>query len=634
MSDYYYAEANSLVDDDVYDVMVDVLKERDPNNAYLFQTGVEKTTDKDVELPYTMPSLSKIKPGDKTFSKWFQTYKGPYMIMDKLDGISVQIYKDDSGNIDLFTKKQTGMGTSKKHLLKYLVSKKTLAKIPKGVSVRGEVVISKEDFKGILELDPNLKNPRSAMSGLVNTDKIDERIAKKAQYVTYSIIYPRYDIVDQLTKLKEWGFKTVWHKLHDFNDEKIEVSEEKLKYILTKRRENSEYLIDGLVITDGSKIYEHTNSEPKHSMAFKMNNMLEMKDATIEEIIWEPTMYGYLQPIIRIKPVILSGNTKVTYVTAHNAKNVQDNKLGKGAVIKIVRSGEVIPSIVSVVKSAKTASMPDIEYKWNSTNVEIIVVNPSEEIQRLIGIRQNHHFFRKLGVKFLSEGIITKLYDAGYKTIVSIVAAASKKDASLYEIAGLGEKSVTRIYDQTDKAFSEIKLPELMSGSLKFGRGLGVRKIREIIKKYPNILKMKDDNEDDILKKVLTVPGFSQVLASKFSKNLKHFSEFLDELKENCDYNLDFLPDKDKKKVIKQKNTFDMSNEVIVMTGFRSDNIIEFIEKNGGSVTSDISGKTTLVIYFGNKIHSKLQKALDKGIAIMKLEDFEKKYGIKAKANN
>ena len=686
MSDHYYADSRSLVDDDVYDAMFDVLKERDPDNAYLFQTGVEKTTDKDVELPYAMPSLNKIKPGEKTLDRWFKSHKGPYTIMDKLDGISIQLYKDNHGNIDIFTKKQTGMGTSKKHLLEYLVDANVLAKLPKGCAVRGEVVISQKDFKIINKLDPDLKNPRSAMAGLINTDKIDTRIAKKAQYITYAIITPRYKISDQVAKLKSWGFKTVWHKNISYseltktknNDEEengeedeeengeengeedeeengeengeededddeddtenkknkyiqeMRFCEENLKKILTERRGLSEFLIDGLVVTDNSMIYEHNNSEPKYSMAFKMNSVSDMKDVVIEEVIWEPTMYGYLQPVIRIKPVILSGNTHVTYITAHNAKYVQDNKLAQGAIIKIVRSGEVIPYIVSVVKPAKNAAMPCIEYEWNNTNVEIIATNPSDDVLRKIRIKQNLHFFRILNVKFLSDGIIKKLYDAGYETIVSIVAAASNNNMEPQKIAGLGKTMITKIYAEINKAFAHIKLPELMAGSLKFGRGLGVRKIREIIKKYPNIIKMKNDPENKIEDKIITVQGFSQILARKFSKNLKQFCKFLDELKNNSNYDISFkFVSKNVKPVKKNNNTIhDMSNEVVVMTGFRSNEITEFIETHGGRISSGISGTTTLVLYQGDKPSSKIQKAKDKGIRLMGRDEFEKIYGL------
>ena len=68
------------------------------------------------------------------------------------------------------------------------------------------------------------------------------------------------------------------------------------------------------------------------------------------------------------------------------AKYIQDNKIGKGSIIKIVRSGDVIPYIVEVVKPSKKPDMPDIEYKWNETDVHIVVVNPNEEIKRKISI--------------------------------------------------------------------------------------------------------------------------------------------------------------------------------------------------------------------------------------------------------
>jgi len=656
LSDVYYSGTEPLVEDDVYDIMLDVLKEKDPNNSYLFQTGVSKATETDIKLPYSMPSLNKIKPGEKTLERWFKSYSGQKIIMDKLDGISGQLYIDDKGNADLFTKKQTDVGTSKKHLIKYLVDEKALKKIPKNTSIRGEIVISKKDFEDITKIDPSFKNPRSVMSGMVNTDKLDTRIANKAQYVTYAILGSKLKISEQLKKLKSWGLKTVWNdelKLdsdtneEDNDDEINEVLqiESKLSDILKNRIEKSEFLIDGIVVSDNEKYYEHGSDNPKHAMAFKMNIATNMKDAEVEEVIWEPTMYGYLQPVIKIKPTVLSGNTTVTYVTAHNAKYVKDKKIGKGSVIKIVRSGDVIPYIVDVPKPSKEPDMPDMEYMWNDTDVEIFVVDPDDETKRKINIKKNLHFFKTIGVKYLSDGIITKLYDAGYETIASIVASANNKDEDLYEISGLGKKMITKIYDQIDIAFSKIKLPELMAGSLKFGRGMGVRKIKEIIKKYPNILEMINLDQDQIKEKILEVSGFSDILASKFSENLNDFIEFLDELKDNSNYDLSFHVEKPKDnksskksaknttntnidvKANKQIEEVDMSKHKIVMTGFRSDEMTNFIERNGGKVSSGVSKNTTLVVYVeGDKLSSKLQKANDLGIQIMTREEFEKKF--------
>ena len=266
-----------------------------------------------------------MKPGEKALIKFFKTYKGPYWIMAKLDGISIQDYKDKKGNSDIFTKKQTGMGTSKKHLMKYLIPDKVQKVVPNDTAIRGELVISKTDFEAVKEIDENLKNERSAMSGLVNTDKVDTRIAEKAQYVTYGILNSNTKISDQFETMKEYGFKLVWHKEYDLdelmehedidNDDEefdennlnIKAIEANLKDILTEIIQTYEFLADGIVITDNSKAYKHTNENPKYSIAFKMNSTTGMKDAVVEEVIWDPTMYSYLQPVIRIKPVVLSG---------------------------------------------------------------------------------------------------------------------------------------------------------------------------------------------------------------------------------------------------------------------------------------------------------------------------------------
>ncbi len=664
LSDSYYASDQSLVDDETYDIMFDILKERDPENVYLFQTGVEKPSKEDVHLPFSMPSLNKIKPGEKSLTKWFRDYTGPYIVMDKLDGISMQLNKDKNGNVDLYTKKQTDVGTSKKYMLKHLIPEKILDGIPNDTCIRGELVIAKSDFTKLQTVDPKLKNPRSTMSGLVNTSKIDRRILEKSRFIVYNILSPRYTISEQLKKLKLWGLDVVWStnlllekiKINesesendengddddekDNRDPKITMIENKLKGVLRRRINESEFLIDGIVLADDSKTYLHSESNPKYAMAFKMNT--GMKEATVEEIIWEPTMYGYLQPVVRIKPVVLSGNVTVTYVTAHNAKFVKDNKLGKGALISIVRSGDVIPYIDDVIEPSQ-ADMPEEEYMWNETGVDIIVVDPTPEIFGKMTIKQNLHFFKSIGVKFLSEGIMTKLYNYGYETASSIVVAANTKDEDPYKISGLGEKMVSKIYGQIDKAFQKIKLPELMAGSLKFGRGVGTRKIREILKIYPNVLDLRTEDYQDIKKNILDVPGFSEKLASRFAENLEEFCVFLDELREKCNYNLDFAVKVIKKKEKKNKKEDDtdednntdeddedgdiMKDQKVVMTGFRSDEIADFIEKNGGKVSESVSKNTTLVIYIEtNKLSSNLEKARNLGIKLMTRYEFEKKY--------
>ena len=52
---------------------------------------------------------------------------------------------------------------------------------------------------------------------------------------------------------------------------------------------------------------------------------------------------GYLK-LVQIQPVNLGGAV-IQYATLHNAEFVIKNKIGLGAVVQILRSGDVIPKL-------------------------------------------------------------------------------------------------------------------------------------------------------------------------------------------------------------------------------------------------------------------------------------------------
>jgi len=616
---YVEKEGDTEISDDIYDTMIDILRERDPTNPYLFEVNVSSTNETDVKLFCPMPSLDKIKPAQKTFDIWISKYKGPYIIMDKLDGTSIQIYKNNEGEVDLFTKKGTDIGTSKKHLLEYLVTKKMLKAMPNNTCIRGELVVSKEDFQ-IIKTFADVKNERSVIGCITATKTIDVRIAKKGQFIAYNILSPRYTQSEQLEKLKKWGFKTVWNTTLEEIKKEFDLIE-----ILKKRMVDSEFVIDGIVVTDNTQVYELTHEMPPYSMAFKMNNEHDMKNVIVKQVEWNPTMYGYLQPKVKFDKVILKGDVSVDTATAHNAKYIYDNKIGVGTVIKIVRSGDVIPYIVEVVKSSDEPDMPKMEYEWTNTKVDIYVKNPTKSIKRLINIARNVHFFKEIGVKYLGEGIIIKLYDNGYDSILSIIEAANDKDPNMYIIEGLGKTMVNKIYLEIDTVMNNIKLPEFMAGTLFFGEGIGAKKIKKVLELYPDILTNGDKYQDidEITEMLLEVDGFQEKSAIKFANGLNNFYAFVKDIYKNTSYTLT------KKSVKKVVN--DLQDKKIVLTGFRSDKITDFIENSGGKVTSSVSKNTSFVIYVENEDkpkQSKLEKANELNIPIIEKKDFEKKYNI------
>lgn len=611
----YHSTDKPLVTDQVYDILYDTLKTRDPENDFFKKIGAKiKIKKEEVKIPFPMGSLSKIKPDTGFLDTWLKKYKGSFVVSDKLDGVSAQIYNDPKLGLKMYTRGEMtdegNIGQDITDLMKY-IDCGSVENIPKGTSVRGELIITKKDFE---KANTKYKNIRNAVIGIVGTKKdLDIEFAKLIKFMTYSIIYPEYKQNEQMTLLEKYKLHVVEYKIKKLIDEDF------LKEYLIKRRKESDFMIDGLVIVDSSEAYKVPIGYPDYAFAFKMVLDDQFTIAKVKNVIWEPTMDSYLKPVVEIYPVDLVGTT-VTRATAHNAKTVVENKINIGAEIKIIRSGDVIPYIMEVTKPAKEASVPKIPHKWNETEVDYVIDYDEKIPQEVKDIVQQKiilHFFRKIGVKYLSEGIIAKLYEEGYTTIAGIIGAPEE---DLYEIEGLGEKSITKIYKEIYDKLDKLELFQFMAAS-HMDRGLGERKLKEIINKYPNIMNEKLDR-DDFIEKIKNVDGFSDKLAERFVDNFKYFKKFFKEV--NDVYDLSHLLKI--KKIEKQGDLF--KDKSICMTGTRDKEIIDFIEKNGGKISSSVSSKTHLLIHAddADKSSNKFQNAEKYKTIMISVSEFKKKY--------
>jgi NAD-dependent DNA ligase len=615
LSDAYYNTDTSLVDDKTYDILFDILKEKDPDNDFIKIAGTKvKATRRKVNLPYPMGSLDKIKPNEGYLEPWLKKNKGPYIVSDKLDGVSAQIYRTPKGKLEMYTRGEGtyegNIGEDITHLLEY-INAGEVENIPKDGSIRGELIMSRENFDKIKD---KYKNSRNTVSGVVNSKVFDKNIAKMIDFVSYSILNPHYKQDEQMKELKKWKINVVTYKIYKELTEKI------LEDYLKDRRKNSEYDVDGIVVVDSSKSHELKTGNPTYAFAFKMILDDQYTIATVKEVVWEVSMDSIFKPVVEIKPVNLVGTT-VSRATAHNAKFVDDNKLGKGAEIKIIRSGDVIPYIMEVVKPAKKADMPDVPYIWGDSEVDIFVDYSKkipQEIKDQVTMKLLTYFFRTIGVKYLSEGIMTKLVDAGYKSVSEILGADKEE---LTEIDGLGTKIIEKIYKEIDDKMKEVELHVFMSATHAFGRGVGERKLREILRKYPNIIHEKVSKKE-LTEKILQVEGFSDIMTSKFVDNLEEFKNFCDKI--NKVYNISHIIKKKEEKVIGNK----LKDQIIVFTGVRDKELERNIEDNGGKVTTSVSKNTTILIHADDddKNSSKYKKAVLFEIKTMTITEFKKKY--------
>lgn len=597
-SDKYY-NTQPVISDDLFDFLKDYLEEINPENTFLSEVGAPSKGKNKVSLPYEMGSLNKLN-----VDKWIKKYSGPYIISDKLDAASVQLYKNDKGEMFFYTRGNGKVGLDITHLLKYI----KIGDLPNGTSVRGELIISKNNFNELLKIDPKKKNGRNTVSGLFTATTINMDVIKRTEMVCYSILWPKYKQKKQMKLLKKWGFNVVEFKVMD------KLNDEILKNYLIKRKEKSEYEIDGIVCVDDSDIYEETGGFPDHMFAYKKLLDGQSIIATVKSVIWKISRHGYIKPKIEIYPVDLMGST-ITYATAFNAKYIVDKCIGKGTTIELIKGGEVIPYINKVLTKSKSGKpdLPDFDgYDWNETNVDFVVKNTDdfEDVNTQILI----HFFKKMGVKWLSDGIIHKLVENGYDSVVKILKA--KKD-DLCDIDGIGEKIVDKIYKEIDRSFAECSLEEFMAASQIFGKGLGEKKISEIIKAIPDILTTNKSN-DELYDLINEISGYSDKTTSLFVDNLNNFKKFY--------YKINEIKDLTRFENIKIKKKGKLFNDlIIVMTGFRDSDLEKFIEDNGGKVGSSVSKKTHLVLYKDNTVDlttSKITQAKKLNIGIMSKNQF------------
>jgi NAD-dependent DNA ligase len=346
-------------------------------------------------------------------------------------------------------------------------------------------------------------------------------------------------------------------------------------------------------------------SNPEYAFAFKDVLEDQIAEANVIDIEWNISKDGLIKPVLILEPVHIGG-VEITRVTAHNAKNIVDKKLGPGAVIKLIRSGDVIPYIQEVIKPAKKVVMPPGEWSWNSTQVDIVVNNlNSKEIL----IKNIYYFFSSLDTKGLGEKNVEKLVEAGLDSVKKILSA---KKEDFLKAEGFKEKSSSNLINAIKKAVTNIKLSKLMAAANKVGAGIGEERIKTVLDKYPNLLtEYKKWSKQEFHDKLKELQNWEDKTATLFVSHFDDFIKFYNEIK-------DFIVvDQQEKKVIKNK----YSNLTIVISGFRDSSLQKFLEDSGAKLSNSVSKNTDLLIVKDQdtiaEATGKVQKALELGINII-----------------
>jgi NAD-dependent DNA ligase/DNA polymerase/3'-5' exonuclease PolX len=638
INNYYTSEfkENTLLTDNEYDILREYILAKDPTNKVALEQHTQVKLDHTkVKLPYEMWSMDKIKPDTSALDKFKQTYKGPYVISAKLDGVSA-LYSTENDQANLYTRGDGKYGQLINHLIPYL-------KLPteKNITLRGELMIKEDLFK--MKYKGQFSNSRNFISGLVNRKTLthlEEQILEDIDFVTYEVLMPQ-----NLTPSQQYNKAVELNTISVLNIQSItydELTNDYLSSKLLEYRTTYVYSIDGIICIDDN-IYPRVSKNPDHAFAFKMVLTDQEIEAKVVDVLWTVSSNGLIKPRVQFEPVTIGG-VSITYATGFNAKFIKDNNIGLGALVKLVRSGDVIPYIAEVLVPAQAPLMPnstDYEYIWNATNIDIILVHNKTDprvIEKTI-----IKFFKDLEVEGLGDKNIKKIIASGANTIEKIINASIE---DLMKVEGFKQKMASKIHSSIKTQVKKASVAQLASASNIFGQGFAEKTISTILEAYPTIL-TSDLTEEEKVAQIKAIKGFADKTARQFVKSIVQFNSFMEkirpiqeakeeelkeeeveenELKETKEVEENELKEEDQ-----QSNS--LKNKVLVLSDFDKSvytkkEITNEIIKLGGRVEATVTKETNILVV-GNilKQTTKIVKAKkNSAIEIIQLDSFLKKY--------
>ena len=272
----------------------------------------------------------------------------------KIDGISASLIYENG----LLTKGLSrGDGITGEDILQNL---KTITGIPKQIfkknipsvfEVRGEVYIGKKDFETIKN---NFANPRNAAGGSLRQKDSKQTAKIPLKYFAYGfgVVEPMiFQTQSQFVKkINQWGFFT-----NPYNQIVKGLDEiEKHHKLVDEMRSSLDYDIDGLVYKVNDLELQtrlgSTSSAPRWAIAYKFSS--EKAVTRIMDIIIQVGRTGAITPVAKVEPVTVGG-VVVANATLHNEDEIERKDIRIGDTIIIQRAGDVIPQVVSVIKSKR-----------------------------------------------------------------------------------------------------------------------------------------------------------------------------------------------------------------------------------------------------------------------------------------
>ncbi len=592
-------------DSGLTDAEYDYLLEQVDDEIFKNQIGVEIERNK-VELPVTMGSLNKVK-SQSEIDAWCKSKKistnTEVCITPKFDGLSLLVSFENGQYKSAATRGDgvTGQDVTE-HFRQTKLGKLTLPKNFTGYLV-GETIMREDTFKE--KYAQKFKNPRNMVAGLLSRKQLAQELTD-LNFIAFSVRGMEFEKKSaELTFCNENINKHFGYTLEVILKKIDELSDEWLHQVFTSEKI---FQCDGLVVevndtTLQMELGKETNSlNPAYARAWKPESD-DQRPAKVTGVTWQVSKAGYQKPVVQIEPTNLGGVT-ISNVTGINARFMQESGIAPGAIVSIIRSGDVIPKIVNVILPVSGDVLPkncvscQSDLVWNENEVELLCQNNRCREKKISELTD---FFSLLEIDEVGEGIVKQFYEAGYENLHDILKLSPN---DMLRIEGFQNKKADKVFSSIHAKLQNVSLPILQHASNLF-KGLGSRKL-ELLAKYDS------PENPPTYEEILAIPGFSDISAKSYLDGFHKFWEWAKDLPiKIAAYQ---APAEGK-----------LTGKSFVFTGFRSAELEAKIEALGGKIGSGVSKNSfALVIKQRGNGSSKEKKAEELGVKIFDQAELEK----------
>ncbi len=410
------------------------------------------------------------------------------------------------------------------------------------VEVRGEIVIFKEDFEKLQEIqrkngEPEFANPRNLAAGSIQ--QLDPKIAssRPLKFMAYDLVKPNPKTHAEAYRiLRALGFRTSGEdKVFKAN---IDGRKEMFSYIsrLDEYRKGLPFNTDGMVIKiNDREIYDKlgiVGKTPRGAVAFKFP--AEEATTVVRDIVISIGRTGAATPVAILDPVIVAGS-RVQHASLHNADEIARLDVRIGDTVIIYKAGDIIPQVKEVILGlrpegaerfdfvlALARQYPELRFVRPEGEVVYRARPPAPAAHR--APPESSDFILKRAIEYYASKPALNIEGLGEKNVEALIDAGLV--SRLSDLYRLKVADVARL-----ERFAELSAQNLVTAIdksrgaplAKFITALGIRHVgaqtaASLAREFKSLDALMVATEDDLL----AVPDIGEVVAEAI---LAYFSD-------------------------------------------------------------------------------------------------------------